>query len=141
MILEACAGRVHLPHPVLRAACELASLHRARLGTGGAELAEIDCRRALLVHRVDQWVAASMPPAHGGAFMHTETVGAVVDRMAQFSVCAYAALARSTSQWDLHLAWQRLAELSLGYGDMAFEITSGTLRLPDFGAPQVDTVH
>ncbi|WP_269782991.1 DUF4254 domain-containing protein [Nocardia terpenica] len=140
MILEACAGRVHLPHPVLRAACELASLHRERLGADSEGLAEIDCQRTRLVHRVDQWVASAMPPAHGGAFMHTETVGSVVDRLAQFSVCAYAALARSTSQWDLHLAWQRLAELSLGYGDMVFEISSGTLRLPDFGALQADTV-
>ncbi|MFI5776000.1 DUF4254 domain-containing protein [Nocardia sp. NPDC051570] len=135
LILDACAGRIQLPHPVLRAAGELAELHRARLSR--AAVPGVDCRRVELMHEIDRWVSSAMPRAHGCAWMHTETVGAVVDRLAQFSVYAYAALEQADSQWEMHVAWQRLAELSLGYSDMAFEIAAGTLRLPDFGVPQV----
>ncbi|MFI5776026.1 DUF4254 domain-containing protein [Nocardia sp. NPDC051570] len=141
LILEACAGRVHLPHPVLRAAGELADLHRARLAVAAPMRSEIDCCRVALVHEVDRWVASVMPVPHGAAWMHTETVGTVVDRLAEFSVNAYVALEQSTSQWELHLAWQRLAELSLGYSDMAFGIAAGTLRVPDFGAPRVNAAE
>lgn len=51
--------------------------------------------------------------------MHTETIGAVVDRLAEYSVLAHTALNCDTRQPHMHYVWQQLAELSLGYGDLA----------------------
>lgn len=116
---------------MLLAAYELAGLHEARLVAGHDEVCEIDCRRAILVHGIDCYVARSVTPALGAAFMHTETVGAVVDRLAEFSVSAFAALRQDIEQRQQHYAWQRLAELSLGYMDLAFEIGTGRRRVPD----------
>ncbi|MFI6867651.1 DUF4254 domain-containing protein [Nocardia sp. NPDC050406] len=51
----------------------------------------IDARRAELVDRIDDWVAAHI--AHrSGASLHTETLGAVIDRMAAKWVAAQQAL-------------------------------------------------
>ncbi|WP_024799843.1 DUF4254 domain-containing protein [Nocardia sp. BMG51109] len=132
LIMEACAGNVAAPHLILQTACELARLHEARISDDPGLVREIDCERVRLVHVTDQYVAASMPIPHDAASLHTETVGMVVDRLAQYSVVAYAALIRSASDWDLHCAWQRLAELSVAYGDLAFDLATRKRRVPDF---------
>ncbi|MFF3566979.1 hypothetical protein ACFYXQ_04265 [Nocardia jiangxiensis] len=75
---------------------------------------------------------ASLPPAHVAARVHTETLGAVVDRFAQLTAAALAALANSTD-WYVGDAWERLAELAIGYEDLISEVQSGRRRLP--GAP------
>ncbi|MGY2063638.1 DUF4254 domain-containing protein, partial [Nocardia gipuzkoensis] len=49
----------------------------------------MESRRAELLSEIDQCVARSLPPAHGAARIHTETMGAVVDRMARFTALAY----------------------------------------------------
>ncbi|WP_306361392.1 DUF4254 domain-containing protein [Nocardia sp. CC227C] len=55
----------------------------------------IDARRAELVGRIDTWVAANI--AHrNGASLHTETLGAVIDRMAAKWVAAQQALGMPT---------------------------------------------
>lgn len=96
---------------VLDAAHELALCHEGRLRarqsahTSGATpgrvaqcsqaLEEIDGRRAQLVDRIDDWVAAHI--AHrNGASLHTETLGAVIDRMAAKWVVAQHALGMPT---------------------------------------------
>ncbi|QIS18748.1 DUF4254 domain-containing protein [Nocardia terpenica] len=135
MILAACTGNVDIPHPVLEAACALAELHEARLMAEPGGRGEIDRARAHSVRDIDRWVAANMPVPLGAAYLHTESMGMVVDRLAQFSVTAYAALANAASQEELHFAWQRLAELSLAYADLAFEISTRRRRLPDLGSP------
>ncbi|WP_280468486.1 DUF4254 domain-containing protein [Nocardia cyriacigeorgica] len=136
LVLEACSGTIHQPHPVLEAAYELAALHEARPEATAVALGETNSERVILMQRVDRWVAGFMPAPLGAAYMHTETMGAVVDRLARYSVLAHAALTRDTRPWELHFAWQRLAELSLGYGDLSFELASGARRLPDLtGAP------
>ncbi|MEU1207406.1 DUF4254 domain-containing protein [Nocardia sp. NPDC005825] len=51
----------------------------------------IDTRRAELVSRIDDWVAVNIPH-RAGASLHTETLGAVIDRMAAKWVAAQQAL-------------------------------------------------
>jgi hypothetical protein len=105
-------------------------LHEERLG---AEITgEIDRQRALLVHDIDRWVATNLPQAPVGARMHTETVGTVIDRLAQFSALAYLALT-SAPEWVSVDAWHRLSELSIAYADLAAEVSAGLVRLPDLG--------
>lgn len=134
LVLEACSGTIHQPHPVLEAAYELAALHEA--GSAAIAVGETASERANLMRGIDRWVAANLPAPLGAAYMHTETMGSVVDRLARYSVLAHAALTRDTRPWELHFAWQRLAELSLGYGDLSFELASGARRLPDLTGAQ-----
>ncbi|WP_433626445.1 DUF4254 domain-containing protein [Nocardia sp. CA-120079] len=96
MILQACAGTVAIQHPVLQGAYELASLHEARLDDN-ADIGMIDRERDRLVSRIDSWVAADQPPASDAAYHHTETVGMVIDRLAQFAVDARVGAAQGTS--------------------------------------------
>lgn len=131
MILQACAGTVAIEHPVLRAAYELASLHEAR-SEGNADVGAIDGERARLVSRIDDWVTSEKRPAYDAAYLHTETVGMVIDRIAEFSVDARAASEPNTPPPLLRYTQRRLTELCDAYSDLCFEISSGTRRLPDF---------
>ncbi|WP_433757999.1 DUF4254 domain-containing protein [Nocardia sp. CA-135398] len=131
MILQACAGTVAIEHPVLRAAYELASLHEAR-SEGNADVAAIDIERARLVGRIDDWVASAKRPAYDAAYLHTETIGMVIDRLAEFSVDARGASEPNTPPLLLRYAQRRLTELCVAYSDLCFEISAGTRRLPDF---------
>ncbi|WP_454198060.1 DUF4254 domain-containing protein [Nocardia sp. Marseille-Q1738] len=131
LVLEACTGSIRQPHPILEAAYELAALHEARLDTPYAGRQEIDHHRTRLTRHIDRWVASALPQAMGAAYMHTETIGAVIDRLAKYSVFAHTALHRDTQQPHIHYVWQQLAELSLGYGDLSFELAAGTRRLPN----------
>ncbi|WP_194837541.1 DUF4254 domain-containing protein [Nocardia sp. XZ_19_369] len=134
-LLQACRGDQSVDHPLLRLARELSDLHEQRLYAARETIADrrhidqIDVRRARLVRDIDRWVTLQLPPSHGAAYIHTETVGAVIDRLAQFTACAFAALA-SASQWELGDAWEQLAELAVGYDDLAAEVCAGRRRLP-----------
>ncbi|MCC3333414.1 DUF4254 domain-containing protein [Nocardia abscessus] len=136
LVLAACTGRVRHPHPILEAAYELAALHEERSNTSDAARREIDRHRTRLTRSIDRWVASVLPQAVGAAYMHTEAVGAVIDRLAGYSVLAHTALNRDTQQPQIHYVWEQLAELSLGYGDLAFELTAGTRRLPNLVVSQ-----
>ncbi|MFI6167397.1 DUF4254 domain-containing protein [Nocardia sp. NPDC051052] len=138
LLLEACRTAPSTGHPVLESAHLLAGLHerRTRIGLGAA--GDIDAHRARLVLSIDRWIATELPPAHGAAHMHSETVGMVIDRLAQFSVSAHETLF-SAPEWAVHIAWERLAELALGYHDLAFEVSAGFRRLPYLGGPRTST--
>jgi len=123
-----------IQRPVLQAAYELASLHEARLDVT-ADLRAIDHERARLVCRIDDWVSDEQPPAYDAAYLHTETVGMVIDRLAQFVVDAHAASKQTSSTLLFRYAQHRLTELARAYSDLSFEITAGTRRLPDFSFP------
>ncbi|MGY2062642.1 DUF4254 domain-containing protein, partial [Nocardia gipuzkoensis] len=101
--------------------------HEHRLSVTAADT--IDRQRAQLVHDIDRWVATELPVAPGGARLHTETVGTVIDRLAQFSALAYLALT-TTPDWLADDAWRRLAELANAYVDLATEVSAGRCRLP-----------
>ncbi|WP_330182784.1 DUF4254 domain-containing protein [Nocardia sp. NBC_01503] len=118
---------------------------------------EIDARRTELVARIDEWVAINIPH-RTGASLHTETLGAVIDRMAAKWVAAQQALGvpppdtaprlkltegrgrrrgsphlgepprRADS--EAHLQWYRLAELADGYRDLITEVAQHRRRLP-----------
>ncbi|CAM4378078.1 DUF4254 domain-containing protein [Nocardia ninae] len=134
MVLQACAGTVAIPHLVLQAAYELASLHEARLDLT-ADFHAIDHERARLVSRIDGWVNAEKPSASGAAYLHTETVGMVIDRLAQFSVDARPISGPNAPTLRLVYAQHRLTQLAFAYGDLAFEVAAGARRLPDFSFP------
>lgn len=127
MVLSACAGTITLAHPILHAAEQLASLHEAR---DRSDAGVLDRERARLVSLIDDWVAAEKPPAFGAAYLHSETVGMIIDRLAQLSVDAREAAQGPISAPQLRDA--RLTELAHAYGDLAFEIARGTRRLPEF---------
>ncbi|MEV6069440.1 DUF4254 domain-containing protein [Nocardia sp. NPDC052001] len=130
LILEACSGHVHEPHPILLAAYELASLHEARPTLDYPAADEIDCCRSQLIHDIDVWVAQTLPATLAAPSMHTETIGTVVDRLAELSVVAFTALRTNTTNQELHRAWQCLAELALGYNDLTHDLMTGRRRLP-----------
>ncbi|MQY20517.1 DUF4254 domain-containing protein [Nocardia macrotermitis] len=128
-LLHACRGIAYDHHPILLAAHTLTLLHERRLGAEPSETLEIDDERARRVRAVDSWTTETLPPAHGAAYVHTETLGAVVDRVARYTAVAYAALTglRGT---DLGDAWEQLAELAIGYEDLVTEVHTGRRRLP-----------
>ncbi|GAA5101568.1 DUF4254 domain-containing protein [Nocardia iowensis] len=135
LLLAACRTAPRNGHPLLESTHLLATLHvrRARLRPGAT--VDIDGHRARLVLAIDRWIASELPPAHCGAHMHTETVGMIVDRLAQFSTSAHESLS-GAPEWAVHDAWERLAELALGYHDLAFEVSAGLRRLPYLGGPR-----
>ncbi len=108
----------------------LADLHARRLDANQGAVSDIDESRARLVRDIDRWAERRLPSARGGAYLHTESLGAVIDRLAHLSATAYAALA-ADAEWDLWFAWERLAELALAYEDLATELTIGRRRLPN----------
>ncbi|WP_225726203.1 MULTISPECIES: DUF4254 domain-containing protein [unclassified Nocardia] len=128
-LLAACRAAPVNGHPVLESAYFLAGLHRRRMEARPGAAAAIDEHRTRLVHAIDRWVASELPLPYGGAHMHTESVGAVVDRLAQYSVTAHRIIAEAP-EWVVHAAWERLAELALGYEDLAYEVSAGLRRLP-----------
>jgi len=135
LLVQACAGTVLQEHPVLLAGLELSNLHATRLEAATVDIPEIDSARESVVHGVDRWVCANGPGVSGAAFLHTETVGMVVDRMAEYSVAAHAALEQGVGEPHLHYLWRRVSELALAYADLVFEVQSGRRRLPDFTDP------
>ncbi|SUB11522.1 DUF4254 domain-containing protein [Nocardia brasiliensis] len=94
---------------------------------------EIERRRVELVMAIDDWVARSVPQHRLGATLHTETVGAVIDRLAESSVRAHHALMTLDAHDErLHGAWHHLAELADAYDDLVRDISAGRRRLPEW---------
>lgn len=129
-MMRAVCGVAGADDPVLCAAHELAALHERREQLAPGDTSEIDWERARLVCEIDRWVILRSPRPATTAPLHTESLGAVVDRMAQFAALTYRALATGADP-QLRVAQQRLHELSCGYADLVTEITTGTRRLPD----------
>ncbi|MQY20247.1 DUF4254 domain-containing protein [Nocardia macrotermitis] len=155
------ADRQVRPHAVLRAAHALVGCHERRQhavatahtrGIDSDRLAQcsrtvgtIDAERAKLVAAIDIWVADTIPH-RTGATLHTETLGAVIDRLAAKWVVAQDALGlfRSDSEsgrprdehrgvdLEAHLHWVRLAELTDGYQDLITDVAERRRRLPVF---------
>ncbi|MGV9663742.1 DUF4254 domain-containing protein [Nocardia niigatensis] len=128
-VLAACRGNVQGDHPLLRWASELGELHHQRLAIDPSARDEIEQRRRALIHAIDNWVVHQIPPSPGCARLHTETLGAVIDRLSKFTARAYAALTNA-DDGDLWDAWERLAELAVGYDDLKDEVSTGRRRLP-----------
>ncbi|MBF6210186.1 DUF4254 domain-containing protein [Nocardia puris] len=128
LVLRAVCGVLDEDDPLLAAAHQLSRLHEQR-EAGTAETSDIDWQRARLVCEIDRWVGLLTPPPSPEAPLHTESVGTVVDRLAQLAVLTYLALARGCDD-RLADSQQRLHELSWAYDDLIAEIRTGTRRLP-----------
>lgn len=83
-----------------------------------------------MVLDIDRWVAIEMPKAARDAHLHTETVGTVVDRLAQFSALAYLTLANAPED-TVNDAALRLTELATAYEHLAGDLAAGRRRLPN----------
>ncbi|MBF6327510.1 DUF4254 domain-containing protein [Nocardia transvalensis] len=139
LLLRACRGHRVIGGPMLWFARDLAVLHERRLiGRGGSEpdsdpttIVEIERRRTELVMAIDDWIARTVPQHRLGATLHTETIGSVIDRLAEASVRAHHALMTLDPNDEvLHCAWHHLAELADGYDDLVNDVLAGRRRLP-----------
>ncbi len=138
LLLRACRGHRVIGGPMLWFARDLAVLYERKFGRGGsvpdpdsAVIVEIDRRRMELVMAIDDWIVRTVPQRRTGATLHTETIGAVIDRLAQASVRAHHALMTLDANDDvLHGAWHHLAELADGYDDLVRDVLAGRRRLP-----------
>ena len=131
-LLCAFQGRRFQDRRLLRAARMLADLHARRAAVRDPLLlAELDTRRAELVDEINGWVGQELPQHRHGAALHTESLGAVVDRMAQSWVHANQVIDREGPRSDnTHKHWYRLAELVDGYSDLVVDVLGGRRRLP-----------
>ncbi|APE33276.1 hypothetical protein BOX37_04055 [Nocardia mangyaensis] len=140
LLVRACRGHRVVGGPLLWFARDLAVLHEKRVvGRGGSVdtdpvvMREIDCRRSELVLAIDDWVLRGVPQHRLGATLHTETIGAVIDRLAESSVRAHHALMTLAANDEmLHCAWHHLAELADAYDDLVRDVIAGRRRLPEW---------
>ncbi|MFI7666379.1 DUF4254 domain-containing protein [Nocardia sp. NPDC049526] len=132
-ILCAFQGRRFQDRELLRSAHALAELHARRAEVQDMNLvAEIDCRRSELVDDINEWIAQEIPQHRNGASLHTESLGAVVDRMARSWVEANTAIDVDGARSDnTHKHWYHLAELVDGYTDLVTDVAGGRRRLPE----------
>ncbi|WP_332838880.1 DUF4254 domain-containing protein [Nocardia bovistercoris] len=126
-VLRACRGVDHAGHPMLRAAYALTTLHERRLFEGADP--HTDGRSAGLVHEIDHWVRRQLPPTHTATAVHTESIGAIVDRIAAYTATTYAALAAGSPD-RLATERQRLAALATTYEHLTDDVVAGRRRLP-----------
>ncbi|MGY2116006.1 DUF4254 domain-containing protein [Nocardia gipuzkoensis] len=129
-LLMACRG-FPLPadDPVLSAAAELAVLHQRREQTAWEALAVIDAHRSQLINTIDTWVQTVIPQPVSGARVHTQTMGQVIDRLAQLIAHTYTTLAGASEE----VFWQSaevVDDLAIAYTGLVEELLAGTRRLP-----------
>ncbi|MBY8859692.1 DUF4254 domain-containing protein [Nocardia sp. CA2R105] len=132
-LLCAFQGRRFDDQVLLRSARALAEVHTRRVQLRDPIVtAEIDCRRSELVDDINGWVERAMPQHRNGASLHTESLGAVIDRMARSWVDANQAIDREGARSDAtHKHWYHLAELVDGYTDLVIDVAGGRRRLPE----------
>ncbi|WP_054812204.1 DUF4254 domain-containing protein [Nocardia arizonensis] len=129
-LLAACRGfPQQVDHPVLTAAAELAVLHQTRERTPHYALAVIDAHRVRLMESIDAWVLVSLPEPMSSARVHTQTMGQVIDRIAQLTSYTYTVLAGSSDEVFADAA-ANVEELAHGYEELAEELVAGVRRLP-----------
>lgn len=98
---------------------------------------EIDNYRTELMRQIDGWVIRRVWCNHDGTSLHTETIGAVIDRLAMewaraddIVRCTDNDGAGRHTDDRAHTAMWRCAELRDAYNDLAEEIIVGRRRLP-----------
>ncbi|MEV5835549.1 DUF4254 domain-containing protein [Nocardia sp. NPDC052112] len=130
-LLSAIRGHHVGLHPLAKLAHDFGVVHQRRLATFGSECR---CRADELALAVDVWVADNLPIPHPRASMHTETMGAVIARLAQAQVYAYHLLMTiDPADPAVHAAWYRLAELVDSYTDLCTDVARRARRLPALG--------
>ncbi|TCJ99165.1 hypothetical protein DFR71_0137 [Nocardia alba] len=129
VLLAAFHGLPHDDHPILHAAGELALLHQLRAGTARSESERIDRRRAQLMRSIDRWVILAAPIPHAAADEHCETLGGLVDRLAEHSSQAFIAPAGIPESLRDD-EWVRLDHLADSYERLIDDLWSGSRSLP-----------
>lgn len=140
LLVRAARGHRVVGGQLLWYARDLAVLHERRLvGRGGSivtdpdRLVEIDRRRMELVLAIDDWVGRNVAQHRLGVTLHTETIGAIIDRMAESAVRAHHALMTLDADDELlHGAWHHLAELADAYDALVGDVLAGRRRLPEW---------
>ncbi len=124
-------GTKFADHDLLSSAHALAALHARRATMRDVYLvAEVDNRRRELVEDIDDWVRERGALPRDG-LIHTETLGAVIDRMAWGWVYANAVVETDGARDQYaRKRWHRLAELIDGYTELIGDIVGGRRRLP-----------
>lgn len=132
-LLSAVRGHRISAHPLTGLAREFGRMHRRQLHLD--EPADRRHRNAL-TRRVDEWVANHLPPPHPASTLHPESMGTVIDRLAEAQVLAFHLLMTiEPSHPSVHKAWYRLAELRDNYTDLTTAVTHRALRLPCTSIP------
>ncbi|WP_228813274.1 DUF4254 domain-containing protein [Nocardia flavorosea] len=124
-------GTKFADHELLRSAHALAALHARRITMQDSRLvAEMDQRRRELIEDIDEWFHERGPRLLDG-LIHTETLGAVIDRLAWRWVDANQ-MVETDGARDQYARkrWHRLAELIDGYTELAGDIVGGRRRFP-----------
>jgi hypothetical protein len=130
-LLSAIRGHHVGIHPLAKLAHNFGVMHQRCLATFGSECS---CRADELTLAVDVWVADRLPIPHPRARMHSETLGAVIARLAEAQMYAYHLLMTiDPADPAVHAAWYRLAELVDGYTDLTTDIVRRARRLPALG--------
>lgn len=116
--------------PLCREAHALVQLHRCSRESPERD-DEFGFRRGDIVVGMDRWVAGQGPRPVADAPLHPESVGALINRMAEAAEHAMHILRTEGPNTDnMHAAWTQLAELEVEYADLARELIVGHLRLP-----------
>ncbi|MEV0339435.1 DUF4254 domain-containing protein [Nocardia sp. NPDC050713] len=127
-LLSAIRGHNVGVHPLAKSAHQFGLLYQRRLA---GLTNESNCSRDEFILAVDMWVADHLPVPHPSSTLHTETLGAVINRLAEAQVRAYHLLMTvDPADPSVHAAWYRLAELVDGYTDLTKEVTRRARRLP-----------
>ncbi|MBF6100168.1 DUF4254 domain-containing protein [Nocardia cyriacigeorgica] len=117
---------------MIAATVELGELHSDRITAAPRETERIDGRRAHLVHEIDRFVVLAVPVPFPSARIHTETIGRVIDRIAELTAMTYVVLTAPSDTAYVD-ACAQLDELASAYQDLVDDLAAGTRRLPDHG--------
>ncbi|NKY31781.1 DUF4254 domain-containing protein [Nocardia speluncae] len=91
---------------------------------------QLRSRRTELIRLLDRW-AQRLPAASPGVGAHPQSLGCLIDRMAEAAAHAFHLLRTDEIGGDrMHAAWTRLAELELEYADLVRDIAAGSRYLP-----------
>ncbi|MFC8529404.1 DUF4254 domain-containing protein [Nocardia sp. NPDC057227] len=131
-MLSAIRGHHVGNHRLAQLAYEFGQVHHRALS--GREC-ECHDRRDRLIREVDTWARQHLPIPHPDAVLHTETLGTVIDRIAQAQVRAYHLLMTvdDVAAPQVHAAWYRLAQLVDDYRDLITAVEQRSLRVPTPG--------
>ncbi|MEV6426363.1 DUF4254 domain-containing protein [Nocardia sp. NPDC051463] len=130
LLLAAIRGWEYDFQPLLNAAYALTRWHRRAVTfTDAIQFEPVVGQRIGLMCGIDRWVEAVIPTPHADAFLHTETVGSVVDRLALISAMLSAAEEQpdNTSFEDI---WIQLDDIADGYQDLVDDLCARTRRVP-----------
>ncbi|WP_194814526.1 hypothetical protein [Nocardia sp. XZ_19_385] len=131
LLLAACRGLPHEDHPMLDAAGELTQLHVIRERTPACEMAKVDRRRTQLVRAIDRWVTLVTPVPLDNGYVHCESVGQVVDRLAELT--SQAIPLSQAPDPVFYDTWVRVGEMADTYQDLVDGLCAGTRRPPARG--------